>query len=49
VPLWPAGIDSIMIACSQAEVRTAAGRSDLASFWVDAITARAPLSSRMCW
>jgi hypothetical protein len=49
-PDWPMPvIGSMPITCSQLELRMAAGSRVLASLGVDTITARAPLSSRICW
>ena len=45
----PEGCASMAMTCSQPEVRCAAGRTVFISFWVETITALAPLSSRMCW
>jgi hypothetical protein len=44
---WPLRIGSMPITCWHELERKAAGRSGLASFCVETITAAAPLSSRM--
>jgi hypothetical protein len=49
LPDWPPGRASIPTTCSQLLERIAAGSSGRASFWVETMTARAPLSSRICW
>ena len=46
---WPARMSSMPMTCWHSDANSTAGSRVFASFWVETITARAPLSSRMCW